>query len=939
MEKVNVAFNGMSRVPDDAVARDGDMAVLVNMRLKDGELTRVSYPEKKNTMIQGGVKMAKWHGERLLELRADGALRVADTETYINNGYVVNTFEVMGNVVCMYTEDKALYSIYRDNGYVFLGELPEVPEMKMKLSHALKRFTSEEYYSYSVFDDKTAWVKNSKGFFDAVLDIIYKKKYFVDNALFIVGIKFFDGSYRYSHLYYVKGEGEFNLGGLTVKSGVSNFATYIGETNGDEKAKMTAAVVGFYTDLSFDYNLSKWEDVILSIDVFTSGSIMEHEVETEVVNLSRRGTPTTELVQDDVTVYTNKAIPQLRAELENCSVFYKFASYDLGGNLIWSAKETSLSYLSAQDKLPLTNTKQIVPNKHIVYNSRLHSYKYYELNNLATKNMLNGDYLEGKEEYEKKQIKMQTSVLFKNGALEKTLYDYTLGGISTDSLSCLISHPTRNISNTQSVYTESGVAKFISTELRNHYLMDMSLCLIGETERNYKVKYNIIGGFNNAYNSNDDAIYNIEFDPVVFLDKIGDKPAQNYTFIAPWDGGFNGGHWFWELYIEGEGSETFDVDEIAQYGVNANTAFFGARINISIEEIKCKYDITPIKETVNESILSGYENKEVINNVLRVSAVDNPFYFPTAQTYKFGGEIMGMASNAEAVSTGQFGQYPLFVFTTDGVWAMGVDTSGRGAYVSQAPFAREICNGGVCPVSGGVVFTTDAGVMAISGGQVVEISTALDGERPLMSDSSIYEHIFSRAGIPPVKPVRFRDYLKNARLGYDYLYKEVFLFNPDYAYSYVYSLESQSWYVRDVKLEYAVLGGKELIVYGDYWRYTFAEGVNSGPVVAITRPVKAGTNDYKRLRQAALRCTFKGHFSFYVLGSNDGADFVCITGKEYPSMNGNEPTDVMRRDLVTSMSRSKQYKYFAIAFAGNIEGRISMAELLVDMGFANNQIR
>ena len=136
----------------------------------------------------------------------------------------------------------------------------------------------------------------------------------------------------------------------------------------------------------------------------------------------------------------------------------------------------------------------------------------------------------------------------------------------------------------------------------------------------------------------------------------------------------------------------------------------------------------------------------------------------------------------------------------------------------------------------------------------------------------------------------------------------------------------------DLKLNYPVLGGKDLIVYGDYWRYTFKEGNERGPVVAITRPVKMGSLGYKRLRQAALRCTFNGDLGFYVLGSDDGVNFVCITGKEH---RGNE----WHRDLVTTMSRSRQFKYFALAVAGNMEGRISMAELLVDNSFTNGKLK
>jgi hypothetical protein len=67
---------------------------------------------------------------------------------------------------------------------------------------------------------------------------------------------------------------------------------------------------------------------------------------------------------------------------------------------------------------------------------------------------------------------------------------------------------------------------------------------------------------------------------------------------------------------------------------------------------------------------------------------------------------------------------------------------------------------------------------------------------------------------------------------------------------------------------------------------------------------------------------------------------VCITGKEADADVVN-PDGGTARDLITAMSRSKQYKYFAIAIAGQMSGRgrVSMAELLVDAGFANNQIR
>ena len=341
-------------------------------------------------------------------------------------------------------------------------------------------------------------------------------------------------------------------------------------------------------------------------------------------------------------------------------------------------------------------------------------------------------------------------------------------------------------------------------------------------------------------------------------------------------------------------------------------------------------------------------------NTLKVSAVDNPFYFPTAQTYKFEGEIKGLASNAEAISTGQFGQYPLFVFTQEGIWAMQIDTSGQGAYLSQSPFSREVCNGAVCPVSGGVVFTTKRGLMAISGGQVTELSKPLDGLEEMLFNFSgaLAGQIFARAGYDgyeKFEPVPIREYIQGesgnvkgesgAKLAYNYLQNEVILSNVNYGYSYVYSLTNQVWSVIDTVFDITTNSYPELVVYNnqEMKRYTFDDTTTGVvPVVAITRPFTLGSFDFKRLRQAGLRTTFEGSLNFYLLGSNDGAEFKCITGKEVDADILDSGT---YRDLVTAMSRSKQYKYFAIAIAGQMSGRVSMAELLVDAGFANNKIR
>lgn len=57
-------------------------------------------------------------------------------------------------------------------------------------------------------------------------------------------------------------------------------------------------------------------------------------------------------------------------------------------------------------------------------------------------------------------------------------------------------------------------------------------------------------------------------------------------------------------------------------------------------------------------------------NILRVSELENPFIFPSEQTYTISnGEITGIATITAALSEGQFGEFPLYVFTEEGIWA------------------------------------------------------------------------------------------------------------------------------------------------------------------------------------------------------------------------------------------------------------------------------
>ena len=111
MEKINVSFKGMTNIPDDSFSGDGDMAVVLNMRHKGGELVQCQPPAA--TPVSYKVRQAMFHAKsgKWLELHEDGELWLRDGKEAIQAG--VESFAILGNVVVMYSENKVFYAIWR----------------------------------------------------------------------------------------------------------------------------------------------------------------------------------------------------------------------------------------------------------------------------------------------------------------------------------------------------------------------------------------------------------------------------------------------------------------------------------------------------------------------------------------------------------------------------------------------------------------------------------------------------------------------------------------------------------------------------------------------------------------------------------------------------------------------------------------------------------
>lgn len=272
---------------------------------------------------------------------------------------------------------------------------------------------------------------------------------------------------------------------------------------------------------------------------------------------------------------------------------------------------------------------------------------------------------------------------------------------------------------------------------------------------------------------------------------------------------------------------------------------------------------------------------EEVPNGLRVSAVNNPIYFPYANNYRVGNmQIIGMATNAIAAGDGQTGAMPLYVFSNDGVNGLFVDASGENTYSNSRPISRDVCNNrrSIANTSYGVAFSTFNGIKLLSGETTQDISDKLEGDylKFTNTQSNDYLQVASQA-ISNDKLVQLTDYITNIEflefarkgciIGFNYYEDEIYVTNPAkddsgeylYPYSYIINMRTNvvvksslvaDQYVQNYPETY-VLGRHKLKILGKY--DNAAKGIQT---MFLTRPIKFNSQAFKQGYRSIIRGMF-----------------------------------------------------------------------------------
>lgn len=339
-------------------------------------------------------------------------------------------------------------------------------------------------------------------------------------------------------------------------------------------------------------------------------------------------------------------------------------------------------------------------------------------------------------------------------------------------------------------------------------------------------------------------------------------------------------------------------------------------------------------------------------NKIKVSGLNNPFVFPAINTYTVGdGEILAVSTNSMNVSDFNYGQFPLYVFTTRGIWTLNVGT-GEAVYSTlHAPVSAETpVSRIICSTPYGVVFVGKKGMMIINGNTTEFISPQLKDLRETLdieSPTSLIENVsvnHAEGVILNYAQQSFGVYLENIdNIMYDPHESELIISNKESEFNYVLNLQSNSFYQSTEAIKDVVKNAFPdlFVIEGTKLKDYAAAETDAAHVSFITRPLSFGMEDIKKLDRMILRGILRninnpvsGKKTLIVINhSNDGVNFPTTRGKLL------EPANYKDIDMGL-LSRTK-YRKFLLSFGAKLskESKIAFLESIVDKEYDNEKMR
>ena len=954
-----IKYNGLSTVPPDNTCQDGDSAMLLNLVPEDGALKPVSAPKlllqlgenKKVIYIHKTISFSNYIIQdiktfELYVLNANEKLfeRAVSLGAYRSLSHV----NAIGNTLLLFTEEYIIYFLWKQGQYVMLGN--HVPNLQLSFGLRGKpRIYSLSDESHSTFNVNFERIDESR-LYEVWTEDNQKKitsqimakvnKFLADQTIkegrfalpFFVryALRLYDGS-LVCHSAPI-------LMNPSTKTAPVVFWNRVSGKEGYTEAECDIMLVS----AGLDYQLLKdgenshirindWKDIITSVDVFISKPIYTYDQNGNCKSFADTDNLDTKFIGAlDISRFSDEKTIE-RAGLINVPVRKR-------------AEDTALLPISVNGTDLTNNTpggRENPLGKYYV------EWKYSKLYTL---------FFSKDSTYPKTTISLPEHTDDKNREMLENIQNfYFLKSISINELST---------SERKDIVVSKEYLQSLTTRetMTDDYLSHDRIT--AKYSQTYNGRINLSGirrelfqgfmaGSMFSYANNSEASWELKKDGKVVLDfgSLDYRDISIQTMIE--DGGeryivnsYVSSHlapFVSSMYTNGD----FAPTSWGCYVFYPNTHATMMRIHAGIDtyEVKLKpheflngaygvidYELIRKQNTTHTEPPTKLENIIDVPNKIYTSEINNPFFFPVTGINTIGtGRILGIATAAKALSEGQFGQFPLYAFTDEGVWALEVNSTG--GYSAKQPITRDVClsSKSITQIDSAVLFTTDRGIMLLQGSQAMCISDVLNGENAvpitvLPKIDKILEHADLSKGTLRILP--FMDFVRDCRMIYDYEHQRIIAYNTSKEYNcnyaYIFSLKSKQWGMMQSNIAdnvnsypdaLAVLNDGSLVNFSDETDEVYKS-------IVVSRPIKLDAYDiHKSVDTIIQRGVFKkGHVKSILYASNDLYNWVPVWSSIDHYLRGfrGTPYKYIRIVLLANLSNNEGITGCSVQFTARL---------------------
>lgn len=868
----DIKFQGLSNSPSDYDAQDGELGTLLNLINEDGALKPIHQPivTDSNITIPDGATVELVHKvthentihSHYIIRRADDTWCWTEkdgdgTFTDIDlDGFHANAVTAVGNILNFVGDTNIMYAYWKLNLYNVI----DVSNIQFSANINIESGPAA-YDNYAGLDNNIVNVQKHDEYYQATNTLAskYANDFFKANDAFINSY-LDDESFKYI---------QFGILALRMYDGtymqISNpFVVTRGLSSNKDIYVVKFGSDTTVTTTNNEYIFKANKDYALHLRSMLYKALMNVSVENidlydDIIDgvdvfISNSIYPyktNVELVEEQYKCYINSLGNVVSLTLENEDTILFFSKYD-----------SSLTSYLCHWQFPAMSQDEL--------NEEIKNLVFYKSTSFSIDEIKNN-----KSKYLKRILQTEQTISLANNMQTQ------FGG------KVAITYNNRlHIANVSTQYTlqNSGLVQEMAADKSSSMIIKATFKNNGQTMCSYSIFSDNVGG--SRY------IYSFYHTDVISYDVY-------YAYLR--DG--------YSYFHKSLSMSSFDDFGMSLYLNYSNGIINEIPLGDSITEDEWNAILEEAKSYVGSPIVS--------HSLIKVSEAENPLVFPAKNSVQVGSSIINaLAANTRPISEGQFGEAPLYAFTDEGVWTLM--TSSEGTYEARQPANREICTNpkSILQIDDAVLFATERGIMLQNGKNAECITDVLDGYP--FDFTQLYKADYAKKVLAvgniseeAVKYVRFRDYLQEADMIYDYYDNRIIVFNAAYPYAYVYSLKSKTWStmantinkrVNIYPESYGVnKDGKLVDVY-------VKEPTDSVPYFLCSRPLGLGTPEvFKTMFTAITRGYFRGteagKCGMVLYGSNDLFHWYLIKSS----------VDKYLRGMMGS-----PYKYFRIALIGSL---------------------